>query len=264
MDKLNALGQAVGLWLINTVDSILVWLNLEVNIINEIGVIAAVFFIIFVLLLIAWHFQDRGEPRRHADFVSDEYDTEYMDVQNGLTPRLGFPTVFKLFWPEDVGEEKRGVGYIIQKEPGEESLLFFEGGWTKLATLQSLHHLIIDKIESELQGGVRLSDEEKTEKNHFELNGVVWKVYRTLPFVVRVEKGAVYSFPGGEGAIELFVASRANGEGSDDQTIVLEKQFSSFRRKVNETWKAYFASEVFEEEARNELGELFDELELTS
>jgi hypothetical protein len=178
---------------------------------------------------------------------------------------LQYPVIFRLL-DTGVGLEEDGetLGYIIQPSSEGENFLFFEGKWSKLSVIQSIHHILIEKIEKQMRDGVKISEEEVTEPGHFMWNGSIWKIERSLPFNVRVVEGDVYSFPGGKGAIELIVAIPYKKEEQENGAIVLERQFNPFRRKVNETWTGYHVFEITQREVEAGTGEYFEKLDLSN
>lgn len=259
--------KVIGEWFISTIDSFFGRLGLSVNIYTQVAAFLITGFLILLLfneLLKSREYRRYQKVQEMREALPSKMVMEEKAIsQNGLATMLPYPVIFRLLDPDIKGEENGDtLGYIIKPSPAGEKFLFFEGEWSKLSVVQSLHHLIIGQIEIQMQYGVKISEEESTPPGHFEWNGTIWKIERTLSFAVRVEKGSVYSFPGGKGAIELTVATPYRKEEHENGTIVLEKQSISFRRKVNETWMGYHAFEVTKEEVNAEIGELLETLVL--
>ncbi len=260
----------IGEWFVSTVNGLLGWAGFPVTIYTQLGVLVAAVFLIFLVLMVVneilfslRHRRDQ-KVQKALDAIPPKMTiNEKAVVQNGLTAMLQYPLVFRLLdFDTKNGEDGETLGYIIQPSPAGENFLFFEGKWSRLSVIQSIHHLLIDKIEDQIRDGVEISEEETTPPGHFEWNGAIWKIKNRLPFAVRVEEGDVYSFPGGEGALELIVAIPYRKEEQENGAVVLEKQFNPFRSKINETWTGYHVFETTEREVRTETGEYFETLDL--
>lgn len=260
---------AIGEWFTATINGLLNWIGVPVTIYTQLVVLVATGLLVLLLvneLLVIIEYRRRRKAQEELDAIPAKMTmNEKAVIQNGLTPMLQYPVIFRLL-DTDVGLEEDGetLGYIIQPSPEGESFLFFEGEWSKLSVIQSIHHLLIEKIEKQIRDGVEISKEETTEPGHFMWNGTIWKIERSLPFVVRVVKGDVYSFPGGKGAIELIIAIPYRKEEQENGAIVLEKQFNPFRSKRNETWTGYHVSGITQREVEEGTGEYFEKLDLSN
>lgn len=263
------IAEAVGEWFTATINGLLNWIGVPVTIYTQLVVLIATGLLVLLMvneLLVIIEYRRRRKAQEELDAIPAKMTmNEKAVIQNGLTAMLRFPVVFRLL-DADVGPEEDGetLGYIIQPSPKGENFLFFEGKWSKLSVVQSIHHILIEKIEKQMRDGVKISEEEVTEPGHFMWNGSIWKVERSLPFTVRVVEGDVYSFPGGKGAIELIIAIPYRKEEQENGAIVLERQFNPFRSKRNETWTGYHVFEITQREVEIETGEYFEKLDLSN
>jgi hypothetical protein len=261
------IAEAAGEWLVSTVNGLLGWAGFPVTLFTQLVVLFAAGFLVLLVvngILKAREDYRKKKTQRELEAIPAKMTIdENVVFQNGLTPMLRYPVVFRLL-DTDVGSEEDGetLGYIIQPSPEGENFFFFEGKWSKLSVIQSLNHLLIDQIEKEMLHGVKISEERTTPPGHFMWNGTIWQIERSLPFAVRVVEGDVYSFPGGKGAIELIVAIPYRKEEQENGAVVLEKQFNPLRMKRNETWTGYHIFEITQREVESKTSEYFEKLDL--